>query len=203
MTEVPYLGHVFSATGMAPNQEKVRAIKEWPVPSDVTEVCRFLGLASYYRRYIHQFSDIAAPLHSLTQKGAQLLWTPESQTTFTTSKEKLTQALILIYPRFDSEAPPFVLQTDASSVGIGAVLEQGGKVVAYATRTLTKTERQYSVIQRECLAAVYSMKQFRHYLLGRPFKLVTDHAPLQWLSAQKMEGLLCRWSLAIIGIALF
>ena len=107
------------------------------------------------------------------------------------------QAPILVYPRFDSNAHLFVLQTDASSVGVGAVLEQGGKVVAYASRALTKAERQYSVIQRECLAAVYGMKQFRHYLLGRPFKLVTDHAPLQWLSAQKMEGLLCRWSLAI------
>ena len=196
-TEVPYLGHVFSATGMAPDQEKVRVVREWPVPSDVTEVRRFLGLASYYRRYIHQFSDIAAPLHSLTQKGVPFVWTPECQTAFTTLKEKLTQAPILVYPRFDSEALPFVLQTDASSVGVGAVLEQGGKVVAYASRTLTKSERQYSVIQRECLATVYGMKQFRHYLLGRSFTLVTDHAPLQWLSAQKMEGLLCRWSLAI------
>ena len=77
------------------------------------------------------------------------------------------------------------------------MLEQGGKVVAYASRALSKAEHQYSVIQRECLAAVYGMKQFRHYLLGRSFKLVTDHAPLQWLSAQKMEGLLCRWSLAL------
>ena len=77
------------------------------------------------------------------------------------------------------------------------MLEQDRHVVAYASRTLTKSEQQYSVIQKECLAAVYGMKQFRHYLLGRPFKLVTDHAPLQWLSAQKMEGLLCRWLLAI------
>ena len=100
-------------------------------------------------------------------------------------------------PRFDSDAPPFVLQTDASSVGVGAVLEQGGKVVAYVSHALTKAECQYSVIQRECLATVYGMKQFRHYLLGRPFQLVMDHAPPQWLSAQKMEGLLCRWSLAI------
>ena len=197
MTKVPYLGHVFSATGMAPDQEKVRAIREWPVPNDVTEVRRFLGLASYYQRYIYQFSHIAAPLHSLIQKHTEFVWTPECQTAFITLKEKLMQAPILVYPRFDSNAPLFVLQTDASSVGVGAVLEQDGKVVAYASRALTKAERQYSVIQRECLAAVYGMKQFHHYLLGRPFKLVTDHAPLQWLSAQKMEGLLCRWSLAI------
>ena len=184
-TEVPYLGHVFSATGMAPDQEKIRAIREWPVPNSVMEVRRFLGLASYYRRYICQFSYIAAPLHSLTQKHVEFVWTPNCQTAFTTLKEKLMQAPILVYPRFDSDAPPFILQTDASSVGVGAVLEQDGKVVGYASRALTKAECQYSVIQRECLAAVYGMKQFRHYLLGRRFKLVTDHAPLQWLSAQR------------------
>jgi len=94
-------------------------------------------------------------------------------------------------------ASEFVLQTDASDVGLGAVLEQDGHVVAYASRSLSKSERNYSVIQKECLAAVYAMKQFRHYLLGRRFQLLTDHAPLQWLSAQKMEGLLCRWALAI------
>ena len=197
MSEVPYVGHVFSGTRMAPDQEKVRAVQDWPVPTDAMEVRRFLGLVSYYQRYVHQFSHIAAPLHNLTQKDVQFSWTSECQIAFSTLKQKLTQAPILAYPRFDSEAPPFILQTDASAVGIGAVLEQDGHVVAYASRTLTKSERQYSVIQRECLAAVYGMKQFRHYLLGRSFKLVTDHAPLQWLSAQKMEGLLCRWSLAI------
>ena len=195
MPEVPYLGHVFSGTGMTPNQEKVKEVQEWPVPNDATEVRRFLGLASYYRRYIHQFSSIASSLHNLTQKDVQFSWTPQCQTAFDTLKAKLTEAPILVYPRFDPEAHPFVLQTDASAVGIGAVLEQGGHVVAYASHTLTKSERQYSVIQRECLAAVYGMKQFRNYLLGRSFKLVTDHAPLQWLSAQ--EGLLCCWSLAI------
>ena len=112
-------------------------------------------------------------------------------------KDKLTQAPILAFPQFTADAPPFLLQTDASAVGLGAVLEQGGRVIAHTSRTLTKSEQQYSTIQKECLAAVYAMKHFRHYLLGRPFQLVTDHAPLQWLSAQKMEGLLCRWALAM------
>ena len=107
------------------------------------------------------------------------------------------QAPILAYPRFNSEAPPFLLQTDTSAVGIGAVLEQDGHVVGYTSHTLTKSEQQYSVIQRECLLTVYGMKQFRHYLLGHAFKLITDHAPLQWLSAQTMKGLFCLWSLAI------
>ena len=90
-----------------------------------------------------------------------------------------------------------MLQTDASAVGLGAVLEQGGHVIAYASQTLTKSESNYTVIQRECLAAVFGMKQFRHYLLGHFFTLMTDHAPLQWLSAQKMEGLLQHWALAM------
>ena len=91
----------------------------------------------------------------------------------------------------------FVVQTDASTTGIGAVLEQDGHVVAYASRALMKSECHYSVIQKECLAAVYALKQFCHDLLGRRFQLVTDLALLQWLSSQKMEGLLCRWALAL------
>ena len=104
---------------------------------------------------------------------------------------------MLTYPQFKQDSAPFILQTDASSVGLGAVLEQNGHVIAYASRCLKKTEQHYSVIQKECLAVVFALKQFRHYLLGRPFQLLTDHSPLQWLSSQKMEGLLCRWSLVM------
>ena len=89
------------------------------------------------------------------------------------------------------------MQTDASAVGLGAVLEQNGHPVVYASRALTSPEKQYAVIQRECLAIVFALKQFQHYILGGHFKILTDHAPLQWLSAQKMEGMLCRWALAI------
>ena len=99
-------------------------------------------------------------------------------------------------PKFTPTASQFQLHTNASAIGLGAVLEQCGKVVAYASRTLTKAERNYSVIQRECLAIIYALKQFRHYLLGRLFTLLTDHAPLQWLAGQKMEGLLACWALA-------
>ena len=194
--EVPHRnvqgGHVFSASGMAPDQQNVQAVTLWPTPENVTAVGRFLGLASYYLRYIAQFSDIAKPLHNLIQKNVPFHWTQDCEKAFHTLKEKLEQALVLTYPKFDSSAGTFILQTDASAVGLGAELEQDGHVVAYASRALTKPEQQYSVIHKECLAAVYAMKQFRHYLLGRRFKLVTDHAPLQWLSAQKMEGLLCR-----------
>ena len=95
-----------------------------------TEVHHFLGLASYYRRYVHQFSHIAAPLHHLTQKNVQFSWISECQIAFSMLKQKLTQAPILVYTRFDSAAPLFILQTDASVVGIGCVLEQDGHMLA-------------------------------------------------------------------------
>ncbi|KAL5491894.1 hypothetical protein EMCRGX_G017263 [Ephydatia muelleri] len=176
--KVYYLGHVFSEQGMRPDEGKVRVVKEWPTPNNPSEVRQFLGLASYYRRCFFSLDVRMRPCFNLL-------------------KEKLTQAPILVYPQFGSEATPFILETDASDVGIAAVLQQDGHVIAYASRALSKSEKNYSVIQKECLAIVYGTKQFRHYLLGRSFTVLTDHAPLQWLSAQKMEGLLCRWALAL------
>ena len=197
MSSVSYLGYIFSGSGTRPDPQKVEAIKNWPQPQDTNKVHQFLGLASYYRRYIPHFADIAAPLHSLTQKGMTFHWSQECTTAFLELKKCLVQAPILAYPKLTPGASEFIVQTDASAYGLGAVLQQEGHVIAYASRTLSAPERNYSVIQRECLAVVYALKQFRHYLLGRHFTIVTDHAPLQWLSAQKMEGLLCRWALAL------
>ena len=98
MKEVPYLGHIFSGKGMSPDPAKVKAVLDWPIPTDVTEVHKFLGLASYYRRYIAQFSDIAAPLHKLTQKGESFSWSNVCQAAFDNLKEKLVQAPVLVYP---------------------------------------------------------------------------------------------------------
>ena len=197
MNQVTYLGHTFSGEGMAPDGSKVDAVVNWPQPRDEAEVRRFLGLASYYRKYIDKFADIAGPLHQLTQKDALFQWTQECEESFKRLKACLTKAPVLSYPSFGTEASTMGLQTDASNVGLGAVLEQEQRVIGYASRTLTRAEVNYSVIQRECLAIVWRMKQFCHYLLGCTFQLMTDHAPLQWLAAQKMEGLLCRWALAI------
>ena len=197
MSKVCYLGHIFDGDGMHPDPSKIKCVQEWPIPTTATMVKQFLGLASYYRRYIEKFADIAAPLHNLTKKDVPFSWNPVCTQAFSQLKDKLTQAPILAFPQFTADTPPFLLQTDASSVGLEALLEQGGRVIAYASCTLTRSELQYSTIQKECLAAVYAMKQFHHYLLGHPFQLKTDHALLQWLSAQKMEGLLCRWALAM------
>lgn len=108
------------------------------------------------------------------------MWSIKCETAFQELKAKLVSAPVLAYPQFSQNssqnASPIVLQTDVSNIGLGAVLEQGGNVIAYASRSLNKAERQYSATQKECLAAVHAMKQFRHYLLGRPFKLVTASA---------------------------
>ena len=188
LPKVTYLGHVFSKDGMAPDPHKICVVQDWPIPSNVENVRHFLGLASYYRRYIHQFSNVAAPLHQLTHKNQPFCWTNDCHDAFVALKSKLINAPILVYPQLQEGAQEFVLMTHASSVGLGAILEQDG---AYASRALSQAEKQYSVIQKECLAIVYATKQFRHYLLGWPFKILTDHAPLQWLSAQKMEGICC------------
>ncbi|KAL5477929.1 hypothetical protein EMCRGX_G024787 [Ephydatia muelleri] len=157
LDKVQYLGHVFSKEGMTPDSEKITVMQKWPTPTNATEVRQFLGLASYYRRYVNNFADVAAPLHSLTQKAVEFSWDENCQHAFQMLKVALTQAPVLSYPSFKKE---FMLLTDASAVGIGAVLEQEGHPIAYASRSLTPSERQYSVIERECLAAVFAVKQF-------------------------------------------
>ena len=176
--EVIYLGHVFFANGMRPDEKKIAAMKDWPTPKDATEVCQFLGLASYYRRYVLKFAEIACPLNNLMQKGIPFLRSSDCEQAFLSLKEKLIQAPVLAYPKLG--ASTFTLETDASAVGIRAVLEQDGHPVAYVSQALKKAEKNYSVIQQECLAIVFATKQFRHYLLGRPFTILTNVAPLQW-----------------------
>ena len=122
MHKVSYLGHIFSSSGMSPDRQKVQAVHDWPVPTDVTAVHCFLGLASYYRHYISNFASIASPLHHLTQKGVSFSSLLECQQAFCSLKEKLVQAPVLAYSQFDSNADLFTLQTDVSDVGLGAVL---------------------------------------------------------------------------------
>lgn len=126
---------------MSPDVQKIKAIQDWPTPTTVKEVRTFLGLSSYYRRYIQHFADISKPLNSLTQKNVAFEWSDECAHAFHELKSKLTTAPILAYPQFHQHASQFVLQTDASATGLGAVLEQDGHVIAYASRTLNKAEQ--------------------------------------------------------------
>ena len=124
LDKVQYLGHIFSKNGMAPDADKIAVVQNWPTPTDVTEVRQFLELASYYRRYVKNFEDIAAPLLHLTQKAVEFNWEENCQQSFQVLKDALTQAPVLWHPCFKKG---FTLQTDASAVGIGAVLEQDGQ----------------------------------------------------------------------------
>ena len=192
---VVYLGHVVSNDGIATDPEKIRAVQDWPTPRTVREVRSFLGLASYYRRYIKSFADIARPLHRLTEKKRQFTWDDNCEEAFNELKRKLTTSPILAYPTTGGE---FILDTDASDSGIGAVLSQvqdgTERVVGYASRALSKPERNYCVTRRELLAVVHFVKNFRQYLYGQKFTIRTDHGALRWLlNFKDPEGQIARW----------
>jgi transposase InsO family protein len=193
--KVEFLGHVISEAGIAMMPEKVAAIKDWPTPETVSELRSFLGTASYYRRFVRDFATIAAPLHKLTEKYKTWQWTNEQETAFKALKDAISTAPVLKFP---VKGAPYILDTDASNYGIGAVLSQmvDGKemVLGYASRTLSKQEQGYCVTRREMLAVVNYCKHFRPYLFGQPFTIRTDHSSLQWLlSFKEPEGQKVRW----------
>ena len=190
-----FLGHVISKSGVAVNPDKVKAISEFPIPQNVEQLRRFLGMAGYYREYIEGYSCIVSPLVQLTKKGEPFAWSILCSQAFEKVKGLLVKAPILAYPDFDNE---FVLTTDASNIGLGAVLSQKVKgkevVISYASRTLSKAEGNYSTTERECLAVVWAVQHYSHYLLGGTFVIRTDHDPLSYLrSVPSPHGRLARW----------
>ena len=193
---IEYLGHVITPEGLLPNPHQAEAVKNFPVPTSVTGVRQFLGLASYYRRFIRNFARIASPLHSLTRKSAEFQWTDECQSAFDHLKDKLTTAPILAYPNFDL---PFVLETDASIQGLGAVLSQKQSdgllhPVAYASRSLLPTERNYGISELETLAVVWGIQHFHAYLYGHHVTVVTDHTAVKAiLQSPSPNGKHARW----------
>ncbi|KAJ8348858.1 hypothetical protein SKAU_G00274470 [Synaphobranchus kaupii] len=181
--------------GVATDPSKVAAVRDWPVPGNVGELRSFLGLASYYRRFVRDFATLASPLHRLTDKCRPFVWQEEQSMAFDQLRAALTEAPVLAYP--DTQRP-FIVDTDASNTGVGAVLSQededGERVVAYYSRALGKVERNYCVTRRELLAVVRALHHFRPYLQGSHFLLRTDHASLTWLLTFKdPEGQVARW----------
>jgi len=194
-TSVHFLGHVVSADGIATDPEKIRAVTEWPVPNSVTEVRSYLGLASYYRKFVKDFAEIAAPLHELTKKNAKFVWTDETHEAFEALKVALTTPPILAMPQDTGE---FIVDTDASEKTLGCVLSQVQdgveRVIAYASRSLDPRERNYCCSRRELLAVVHFLKYFRKYLLGKKFRVRTDHSALTWLrKTPEPIGQQARW----------
>lgn len=174
--EVSYLGHVITENGVKPDPAKVNALHKFPTPSTARQLKAFLGMAGYNRKFIQNFSRIASPLHKLLKKDAKFEWAEDQENAFQKLKSRLTTQPILQYPDFARE---FILTTDASIEGLGAVLSQGevGKdlPIAYASRSLSKAESNYSTSEKELLAIIWGVKYFRPYLYGSKFKIVTDH----------------------------
>ncbi|UYV75458.1 hypothetical protein LAZ67_13000337 [Cordylochernes scorpioides] len=185
-SNIKILGHQVNKDGIRPDDDKIKAVNQFPIPKNLQQLRSFLGLSSYYRRFIKNYADIARPLNSLLSKGTKFQWNTDQERAFQKLKNALTSKPVLGH--FDDDAPT-ELHTDASVYGIGAVLAQkqgnGEKVIAYASRTLLKSEKNYSTTERECLAIVWAIGKFRPYLFGRPFKVITDHHSLCWLTNLK------------------
>ena len=200
-SEITFLGHRVSGEGLKPKLDSVDKILETSVPSTKKQVRSFLGLIGFYRKYIPNFAAIACPLTDLTRKGApnEVEWSEAQQKAFETLKSAVANPPILKLPDFNQV---FVLQTDASNVGIGAMLlqEEGGikHPIAFGSRKLLPRETRYSTIEKECLGIVWAITKFQDYLYGKEFVLETDHQPLQYLRSTKYQnGRVMRWALAI------
>ena len=178
--KVLFLGYVVSGEGIQVDESKVAAVQEWPTPTTITEVRSFHGLASFYRRFIPQFSSIMAPLTDC-MKGKSFVWTEEAESAFQLIKEKLTTAPILVLPNFSQV---FELHTDASKVAIGGVLSQGGRPVAYFSEKLAEAKTRYTTYDLEFYAVVQAIKHWRHYLFHKEFVLFTDHDSLRHIRTQ-------------------
>ena len=199
--QVRYLGHIVSKDGIATDPEKTKVVQEYPVPTKVSEVRSFLGFVGYYRKYIRDYSKIAAPLTYLTRKDVPFMWSKECAEAFEILKQKLVEPPILAYPRFDGTQ--FMLQTDASIKGLGFILAQiqdgEEKVICYGGRALHDSEKTYTTTELEALAVVEGIKKYSPYLQHTvKFIIQTDHCALKWLFGQKRTtGRLARWVLKL------
>ncbi|KAI3727700.1 hypothetical protein L6452_16318 [Arctium lappa] len=182
LQKVQFLGHVVSKDGVKVDPAKIDAMMSWEPPTSPTEIRSLLGLAGYYRRFIQDFSNIATPLTSLTRKNVKFLWTDAQEQAFQTLKRKLCEAPILSLPE-GSEY--FVVFSDASKMGLGCVLMQRGKVIAYVSRQLKDHEKNYPTHDLELAAVVFALKLWRHYLYGTKCTLFTDHKSLKYIFDQK------------------
>ena len=182
LDRVAFLGHVISKDGIMVDPAKVEAVSNWKRPTNASEIRSFLGLAGYYRKFVADFSKLAMPLTTLTRKGKKFEWTKDCEKSFQELKGRLTSAPILTIPDGNEG---FVIYSDASKMGLGAVLMQNGKVIAYASRQLKDYEKNYPTHDLELAAVVFALKIWRHYLYGVRCQIYTDHQSLKYFFTQK------------------
>lgn len=194
--EIKFLGHIVSEDGVTTDPEKTKAIKEWPTPKNQKHVRSFLGLCSYYRKFVQGFAEIARPLNKLGEKGTIFKWTEECEAAFNMLKDKLTTAPILCYPMLGL---PYVLDTEyACDEAVGAVLSQiqEGKerVVAYFSKSLNRNETNYCVTRKELLVVVLALRRFRTYLYGQEVLVRTDNSAVSYVrSLKNPSGQIAKW----------
>jgi hypothetical protein len=198
---IDFLGHRISSNGIFMDPKKISSILEWPTPTCVKDIQSFLGLANYYRRFIPNFAKLAHPLNALLRKDSEILWSEEAEESFNTIKSKFTSAPVLAYP---DRNLPFMVETDSSNFAIGAVLSQtsskDNKIhpIAFYSRSLTSPERNYPIYDKELLAIISALENWRHLLKGTPtpFTIYSDHRNLLYQKKpEKMTQRLIRWSL--------
>ena len=182
LEQVQFLGHVIGKEGIMVDPAKIEAVANWERPRTPTEVRSFLGLAGYYRRFVQDFSKIATPLTRLTRKTEKFEWTTKCEESFQELKRRLITAPVLTLPDASGE---FVIYSDASHKGLGCVLMQHGKVIAYASRQLKEYELRYPTHDLELAAIVFALKIWRHYLYGEKCEIYTDHKSLKYIFTQK------------------
>ena len=195
-TEVIFLGHVVTANGVKPNPTNIAKILGWPRPKTAKQIRQLVAMGSYYRRYVKNFATIVRPMVELTKKGKKFIWSEACEKAFEQLKERLVSSDVMGYPLND--AGQFILDVDASDVGIGGILHQiqdgRERVIAYASRALNKAERNYCITEKELLAVRFFIEYFRQYLLGRKFIVRSDHQALVWLfKLKEPRGKVARW----------
>lgn len=200
--EVKYLGHIIGYGTIKTDPDKVIAIRDFPLPTSVKQLRRFLGTWGWYMRFVRNFASLSAPLTDMLQKARKYTWFEEAKNAFELLKKALCSAPVLHNPDFSR---PFLIQCDASKYGVGAVLaqrnEDGEEVpIAYMSHKLTSPQKNYTVSEQECLAAIMAVKKFRAYVEGHEFEIITDHTSLKWLMSQSdLHGRLARWALKLQG----
>ncbi|GET52813.1 retroviral-like aspartic protease 1 [Rhizophagus irregularis DAOM 181602=DAOM 197198] len=198
---VEYLGHIVGTDGLKPDDKKIEKIKNLKPPKNIKQIREINGLCSYYRKFVKGYSKIVKPIMELTRKNVPFVWTDKQQKALEELKKKLINYPILQHPNFEKE---FILITDASGEGLGAILEQLDEnnreiVISYASRSLVNAEKRYPITELECLAVFWGIKYFHKYLFERKFKVITDHAALKgFISTSKVpKGRRGRWMMEL------